>query len=135
MKLEGMFFDAPAALFAEIEEIVGHQSISECVKVFDEWKDRLERCIDPEGEYLEHNESGLDFLFATKPFYRSPGPNRRPFQDMCSNGNTEFSNLFRIPFPGVIRFRAIVGQMTIRWSCLNISKSDALVRDRNFEFI
>jgi hypothetical protein len=46
MKLEGMFFDTPAALLAEIEEILGDINITEWVKVFDEWKDRLKRCID-----------------------------------------------------------------------------------------
>jgi len=55
MKLEGMFFDTPAALLAEVEEILGDISITEWVKVFDEWKDRLKRCIDAEGEYLEND--------------------------------------------------------------------------------
>jgi hypothetical protein len=60
MKLEGMFFDTPAALLAEVEEILGDISITEWIKVFDEWKDRLKQCIDTsihryidtEGEYL-----------------------------------------------------------------------------------
>jgi hypothetical protein len=41
MKLERMFFDA---LFAEFEEILGNNSITECVNVFDERKDSLKRC-------------------------------------------------------------------------------------------
>jgi hypothetical protein len=52
MKLEAMFFDRPAAILAEIEGIVGDMSTAEWVKVFDEWKDRLKRFIDREGEYL-----------------------------------------------------------------------------------
>jgi hypothetical protein len=52
MKLEGMFFDTPAALLAKVEEILGDISITEWVKVFDEWKDRLKQCINAEGEYL-----------------------------------------------------------------------------------
>jgi hypothetical protein len=36
MKLEGMFFDTPAALSAEVEEILGDVSITEWFKVFDE---------------------------------------------------------------------------------------------------
>jgi hypothetical protein len=52
MKLEKMFFDTPAALLAKVKEILGNISITEWVKVFDEWKDRLKRCIDAEGEYL-----------------------------------------------------------------------------------
>jgi hypothetical protein len=61
MKLEGMFFDAPAILFAEIEEILGNISITEWVKVFAEWKDRLKRCIDAEGKYLENDSFDVDF--------------------------------------------------------------------------
>jgi hypothetical protein len=41
MKLERMFFDAPTALLAEVEEIFGDIGITEWVKVFDEWKARL----------------------------------------------------------------------------------------------
>jgi hypothetical protein len=41
MKLEGMFFDAPAARSAEIEKLLGNMNIPECVNVFDEWKDHL----------------------------------------------------------------------------------------------
>jgi hypothetical protein len=52
MKLECMFFTTPAALLAEIEKIFGDIRITECVKVFDEWKSRLKRCIDTESEYL-----------------------------------------------------------------------------------
>jgi hypothetical protein len=52
MKLEGMFFDTSAALLAEVEEILGDISITEWAKVFDEWKDRLNRCIDAKGKYL-----------------------------------------------------------------------------------
>jgi hypothetical protein len=52
MKLEGMFLDPLAVLWAEVEEIFGDTSITEWVKVFDEWKNRLKRCIDAEGEYL-----------------------------------------------------------------------------------
>jgi hypothetical protein len=52
MKLEGMFSDARAALSAEVEEIPGDIGIAESVKVFDEWKDHLKRCIDAESEYL-----------------------------------------------------------------------------------
>jgi hypothetical protein len=54
MKHKGMFFDTPAALSAKVEEILGHVSITEWVKVFDEWKDRLKRCIDAEGDYLSN---------------------------------------------------------------------------------
>jgi hypothetical protein len=52
MKLEGMFFDPTAVLLADIEEILRDVSLIECVKVFDEWKDRLKRRIDAESEYL-----------------------------------------------------------------------------------
>jgi hypothetical protein len=60
MKLEGMFFDTPEAFLAKVEEILGDISITEWIKVFDEWKDHLKRCIDAsmhrridaEGEYL-----------------------------------------------------------------------------------
>jgi hypothetical protein len=55
MKLERMFFDAPAALLGEIEEILGDISIIEWAKMFDEWKDHLKGCIDAEGEYLQNN--------------------------------------------------------------------------------
>jgi hypothetical protein len=50
MKLEGIFFDRPAAGLAEIEEMFRDISITEWVKVFDEWKDHLKRYIDAEGE-------------------------------------------------------------------------------------
>jgi hypothetical protein len=46
MKLEEMLFDRPAAFLAEVEEILGDISIPKWVKVFDEWKDCLKRCID-----------------------------------------------------------------------------------------
>jgi hypothetical protein len=52
MKLERMFVDQLAALFAEVEAIRGGISITEWVKVVDERKDHLKRCIDAEGEYL-----------------------------------------------------------------------------------
>jgi hypothetical protein len=61
MKLEGMFFDKPAARLAEVEEILGDISITEWVKVFNEWKDRLKRCIDAEREYLQNDEFDVDF--------------------------------------------------------------------------
>jgi hypothetical protein len=66
MKLKGMFFNAPAALFAEVEETLGDISITEWVKVFDERKDYLKGCIDREGEYLENNEFDASFLFTIK---------------------------------------------------------------------
>jgi hypothetical protein len=66
MKLEGIFFDTPAALFAEVEETPGDISITEWMKVFDERKDCLKGCIDAEGEYLENNEFDASFLFTTK---------------------------------------------------------------------
>jgi hypothetical protein len=49
MKLEGMFFDTPARLLAKVEEILGDISITEWIKVFDEWKNCLKRCIDSKG--------------------------------------------------------------------------------------
>jgi histone-lysine N-methyltransferase SETMAR len=52
MKLEGMFFETPSALGAEVEEIPGDSSITEWLKVFDECKDRLKQCIDAEDESL-----------------------------------------------------------------------------------
>jgi hypothetical protein len=52
MKFEGIFFDTPAELSAEVEEILGDISIAEWVKVFEEWKDCFKQCIDAEGEYL-----------------------------------------------------------------------------------
>jgi hypothetical protein len=38
MNLEGLFFDTPAALLAEVQDIFGDISIIEWVNVFDEWK-------------------------------------------------------------------------------------------------
>jgi hypothetical protein len=52
MKLKGMFFDTPADLFAEVEEILGDISPTELVNAFEEWKTRLKRCIIAEGESL-----------------------------------------------------------------------------------
>jgi hypothetical protein len=52
IKLEGMLFDTPAASLAEVEEKLGAISITEWVKVSDEWKDRLKQCSDVEGEDL-----------------------------------------------------------------------------------
>jgi hypothetical protein len=52
MKLERMFFDIPATVFAEVEEILRNFGICEWVRVFKKWKDRLKRCIDAEREYL-----------------------------------------------------------------------------------
>jgi hypothetical protein len=43
--------------------------------VFDEWKSRLKRCIDAEGEYLSNEQFDFDVLFAAKEFYRAPGLN------------------------------------------------------------
>jgi hypothetical protein len=47
-----MVFDRPAASIAKVEEILGDIRITEWIKVFDEWKHRLKRCIHAEGEYL-----------------------------------------------------------------------------------
>jgi hypothetical protein len=55
MKLERIFFETLAAVLAEVEEMFGDISITEWVKVFDEQKDRLKRCIDAEGHYLEND--------------------------------------------------------------------------------
>jgi hypothetical protein len=59
-------FHAPTDFLAEIEKTFGAISITEWVNVFDEWKDRLQRCIDAEGEYLEHDEFDVNFLFTTQ---------------------------------------------------------------------
>jgi hypothetical protein len=52
MKLEGMFFDTRAVLFAEVEQMLRDISMTEWAKAFDERKDRLKPWIDAEGEYL-----------------------------------------------------------------------------------
>jgi hypothetical protein len=41
MKLEEIFFDTLAALSTEVEEILRDMSVTEWVKMFDEWKDCL----------------------------------------------------------------------------------------------
>jgi hypothetical protein len=61
MKFEGMFFDPPAALSAEVKEILGEIRIPEWVKMFDKWKDRLKQCIDAKGEYLKTTHLMLIF--------------------------------------------------------------------------
>jgi hypothetical protein len=55
MKLEGMLFDTPAAGLAEVEEKLGAIRIPEWIKVFGEWKGRLEQYSDVEGEDLSHD--------------------------------------------------------------------------------
>jgi hypothetical protein len=65
-KLGEMFFNIPAVIFAEVEEILGDINITRWVKAFDQWKDGLKRCIDAEGEYLENNKFDADFFFTTK---------------------------------------------------------------------
>jgi hypothetical protein len=52
IRLERMFLYAPAAIVAEVAEILRDISTIEWVTVFDEWKDNLKRCITAEGEYL-----------------------------------------------------------------------------------
>jgi hypothetical protein len=44
-----------AGTLAEVEEILGDINITKWIKVFDEWKHRLKRYIDAEGEYLWNN--------------------------------------------------------------------------------
>jgi hypothetical protein len=83
MKLEGIFFDASVALFAEFEEILGNISIIEWVKIFDEWKDGLKRSIDAEGEYLSNDSLDLDLLFTTKKSSRARGLTART--RLCSS--------------------------------------------------
>jgi hypothetical protein len=40
-------------------------SITEWVKVFDERKDRLKRCIDAKGEHLENDKGDAHLFFPT----------------------------------------------------------------------
>jgi hypothetical protein len=55
MEFDGMFFATPGVLFAEIEEMLGAIRNPEWVNIFDEWKSRLKRCIDAEGEYPQND--------------------------------------------------------------------------------
>jgi hypothetical protein len=52
MKLKSMIFDGSAALFAEVDQMLGDISITEWLKAFNEWKARLKGYIDAERECL-----------------------------------------------------------------------------------
>jgi hypothetical protein len=39
----------------EAEEMLGENNMTEWVRVFAEWRDRLKRCLDAEGEYPEND--------------------------------------------------------------------------------
>jgi hypothetical protein len=60
-----MFLDAPAALLAEVEAILGDVRMTAWVKVFDEWKNCVKRCIDAQGECLSSGQFDLHAFFKT----------------------------------------------------------------------
>jgi hypothetical protein len=92
MKLEGMFFDKPAALLAEINKIFGDICKTEWINVFDEEKDRLKRCIHAEGEYLSNESSDVDCFFTVKQCDRVPGLN----VPLVEGGNSRFHGKYRM---------------------------------------
>jgi hypothetical protein len=90
MKLGEMFFNIPAVVLTEVEEILGDISITGWAKAFDQWKGCLKGSIDGEGEYLENNNLMLTFCSQQNIFYRALSLTAPLHHGQCMGHGTAF---------------------------------------------